>query len=140
MQGIYSCAPETNHAYRVYNVAAVLWLQCLLRVMLFSTINVLYFYISTFRSMCAVLNTAVFYNSLMSCFPGMLLVCSLNDFEMVLVAPVISGIALVFTFQVRCISNLLLLLLLLLLLAQLSWCTDVFVLRYCNYCVCQCVV
>jgi len=36
-------------------------------------LNVLYFYISTFRSMCAVPNMAVFRSSFISCFPGMLL-------------------------------------------------------------------
>jgi len=38
-------------------------------------LTVLYFYISTFRSMCAVPNMAVFCSSLISCFPGMLLSC-----------------------------------------------------------------
>ena len=38
-----------------------------------SVLNLLYFYISTFRSMCAVPNMAVFCSSLTSCFPGMLL-------------------------------------------------------------------
>jgi len=41
----------------------------------------LYFYISTFRSICAVPNMAVFWSSLTSCFPGMLLTYFLNDFE-----------------------------------------------------------
>jgi len=45
------------------------------------------FYISTFRSMCAVSNMAVFCSSLTSCFPGMLLTYFLNDFEIVPVAP-----------------------------------------------------
>jgi hypothetical protein len=34
---------------------------------------VLYLYISTFRSMCAVANMAGFWSALISCFPGMLL-------------------------------------------------------------------
>jgi hypothetical protein len=34
----------------------------------------------------------------------MLLTCFLNDFEMVPVAPLITGITLVFTFHMRCIS------------------------------------
>jgi len=34
----------------------------------------LYFYISTFRSMCAVPNMAVFCSSLTSCFPGMFII------------------------------------------------------------------
>ena len=53
---------------------------------------VLYFYISTFCSMCAVPNMAVFCSSLISCFPGMLLRYCLGDFEMVLVTPVVTGI------------------------------------------------
>jgi hypothetical protein len=51
-------------------------------VMLFPMFNVLYLYISTFRSMCAVLSVAVLCSSLISCFPGMLLRYFLNDFEM----------------------------------------------------------
>jgi hypothetical protein len=35
MQGIYKYIPETNHVSRVYSVAAVLYLQFLLQVMLF---------------------------------------------------------------------------------------------------------
>jgi hypothetical protein len=34
MQGIYNYIPETNHVSRVYSVAAVLYLQFVLRVML----------------------------------------------------------------------------------------------------------
>jgi len=66
--------------------------------------NVLYFYISTFRSMCAVHNMAVFRSSMISCFPGALLGCFLNDFEMVPVARIITGITSVFTFHMRCTS------------------------------------
>jgi len=54
-------------------------------------------------SMCAVPNMAVFCSSLTSWFPGMLLTYFLNDFEMVPVAPVITGITFVFTFHVPCI-------------------------------------
>ena len=35
MQGIYNYTPETNQVYRVYSVAAVLYLDFLLHVMLF---------------------------------------------------------------------------------------------------------
>ena len=35
MQGIYSYIPETNHVCRVYRVAAILYLQFVLHVMLF---------------------------------------------------------------------------------------------------------
>jgi len=47
---------------------------------------------------------AVFCIFLTSCFPGMLLTYFLNDFEIVPVAPIITGIAFVFTFYMRCIS------------------------------------
>jgi len=55
-------------------------------------LNLLHFYVSTFRSMCAVLNMAVFCSSLTSRFPGMLLTYFLNNYEMVPVAPIITGI------------------------------------------------
>jgi hypothetical protein len=42
----------------------------------------LYFHVSTFRSMCAVPNMAVFCSSLTSWFPGVLLTYFVNDFEM----------------------------------------------------------
>ena len=63
-----------------------------------------YFYISTFRSMCAVPNMAVFCSSFTSCFPRMLLTYFLNDFEIVPIAPIITGFTFVFTFHMRCIS------------------------------------
>jgi hypothetical protein len=63
---------------------------------------VLYFYISTSRSLCAVPNMAYFCNSLISCFLGKLLRYCLSYFEMVLVAPLVTGIAFIFTFHVRC--------------------------------------
>jgi len=39
MQGIYNYIPETNHVSRVYSVAAVLYLQSVLYVMLFRQRN-----------------------------------------------------------------------------------------------------
>jgi len=53
--------------------------------------------------MYAVPNMAFFCTVLM-CFPGVLLRYFLNDFEMVPFAPIITGIAFVFTLQMRCIS------------------------------------
>ena len=73
-------------------------------ISLVSVLNLLYFYISTIRSMCAVPSTAVFCSSMTACFPGMLLTYFLNDFEIVPVAPIITGITFVFTFHMRCIS------------------------------------
>ena len=43
-------------------------------ISLVSVLNLLYFYISTFQSMCAVPNIAVFGSSLTSCFPGTVVV------------------------------------------------------------------
>jgi len=82
MQGIYTYVPETNYARREYSVAAILLLLFMVLISLVSVLNLLYFYISTFRSMCAVYNMAVFCSSLTSCFPGMMLTYFLNDFEM----------------------------------------------------------
>ena len=48
----------------------------------------LFFYVSTFRSMCAVPNMAVVCSSLTSWFPGMSLTYFRNDLEMVPVAPI----------------------------------------------------
>ena len=92
MQGIYTYIPETNYAPREYSVAAILLLLFMVLISLVAMLNLLYFYISTFRSICAVPNVAVFCSSLTSCFPGMLLTYFLNDSEIVPVAPIITGI------------------------------------------------
>ena len=103
MQGIYTYIPETNYVPMEYSVASILLLLFMVLISLVSVLNLLYFYISTFRSMCAVPNMAVFCSSLTSCFPGILLTYFLNVFEIVPVAPVITGITFVFTFQMGCI-------------------------------------
>ena len=84
MQGIYTYIPETNHVAREYSVAAILFLLFMVLISLVSVLNLLYFYISTFRTMCAVPSMAVFCSSLTSCFLGMLLTYFLNDFELLL--------------------------------------------------------
>jgi hypothetical protein len=48
---------------------------------------------------------AVLCSSLTSWFPGSVVTYFLNDFEMVPVAPIITGMTLVFTFHKRSISN-----------------------------------
>ena len=83
MQGIYSYIPETNYVPREYSVAAILLLLFTVLISLVSTLNLLHFYISTFRSMCAVPNMTIFCSSLTSWFPGMLLMYFLNDFEII---------------------------------------------------------
>jgi hypothetical protein len=112
MQGIYTYIPEENHVPKEYIVAAILSLLFMVPISPAAALALMYFYISTFRSMCAVPNMAVFCSSLASLFPGMVLTYFLNDFEMVPVAPIITGITLVSTFYIRCLLILLLLLLL----------------------------
>jgi len=92
MQGIYTYIPETNYDIREYSVLLSL---LMVLISLVSGLNLLYFYISTFRSTCAVPNMAVFWSSLTSCFPGMLLSYFLNDSEIVPVNPIITGITFV---------------------------------------------
>ena len=104
MQDIYTYIPETNYVPREYSVAVNLLLLFMVLISLVSVLNILYFYINTFRSMWAVPNMTVFCSSFTSYFPGMLLMYFLNDFEIVPVTPVITGITFVFTFHMCCIS------------------------------------
>jgi hypothetical protein len=101
MQGIYTYIPEANHVPKEYSVAAVLSLLFMAPMSLVPVVVLMYFHISTFRSMCAVPNMAVFCSSLTSWFPVMMFTYFPNDFEMVPVAPVITGITLVFTFHIH---------------------------------------
>ena len=71
MQGIYTCIPGANYVPREYSVAAILLLLFMVLTSLVPVLNLFYFYISTFRSVCAVPSMAVFCSSLTSCFPGM---------------------------------------------------------------------
>ena len=89
MHGIYTYIPETNYVRREYSVAAILLLLFMVLISLVSVLNLLYFYISTFRRMCSGPNLAVFCSSLTSCFPGMLFTYFLNDFEIVPVALIV---------------------------------------------------
>jgi len=60
----------------------------------------LFFYVSTFRSMCAVPNMAVFCSSLTSWLPGMSLTYFLDYLEMVPVAPIIIIIIIIIIIRV----------------------------------------
>ena len=60
MQGIYTYIPETNYVPREYSVAAILLLLFMVLISLGPVLNLLYFYIITFRRMCAVPNTDVY--------------------------------------------------------------------------------
>ena len=68
MQGIYTYIPETNHVPREYSVSAILSLLFMVPISLVPVLALLYFYVSTFRSMCAVPNMAVFCSSFTSWF------------------------------------------------------------------------
>ena len=92
LQSINTYIPETDHVLREHSVAAILSLLFLLPISLVPALALLYFYVSTFRSMCAVPNMAIFHSSFTSWFPGMLLMYFLNDFEMVPDAPIVTGI------------------------------------------------
>jgi len=98
MLGIYTHIPSTNYVPREYGVAAILLFLIMVLISLVSVLNLLYFYINTFRSMCAVPSMAVFCSSMTSWFPGMLLTYFLNVFEIVLVAPISTGITFVFSY------------------------------------------
>jgi hypothetical protein len=58
MQGIYTYIPEKNNVPKEYNVAAILSLLFMVAISLDAALALMYFYISTFRSMCAVPNMA----------------------------------------------------------------------------------
>jgi hypothetical protein len=67
----------------------------MVRDTLFPMLNVLYFYISTFRRKYAVPNISVVCKSMVSCFPGVLLGYFLNVFEKVPVVFIITDISFV---------------------------------------------
>ena len=104
MHGISTYIPEPNHVSREHSVAAILQFLFMVHITLFVMLNLLHFYTSTFRSVCAVHNIAVLCRSLISCFPVMFLMYYVSDCEMVRVAPLITGITFVFTFHMRCVS------------------------------------
>ena len=75
MQGSHTHIPGTNNVPRGYIVAAILSLLFMVPLCLVPALALLFFYVSTFRSMCAVPNMAVFCSSLTSRFPVMSLTC-----------------------------------------------------------------
>src|SRR5215510_2890780 len=54
MQGIYTYIPQTNPVPKRYNITAILSLLFMVPISLAAVLALMYFYISTFRSMCAV--------------------------------------------------------------------------------------
>jgi hypothetical protein len=55
MQDIYTYIPETNNVPKEYNVAAILLLLFMVPISLVPALTLMYFYISTFRSMYVLL-------------------------------------------------------------------------------------
>ena len=55
----YIYIPETNYVPREYSVAAILLLLFMVLISLVSVLNLLYFYISTFRRVRAVPNIII---------------------------------------------------------------------------------
>ena len=105
MYCIYTYIPETNPVPRGYTVSANLSIHSLVLISFVpALVLLLFFYVSTFRRMFAVPKIAVFCRSQTSWCPGMLLTYFLNDFEILLFAPFITAITVVFTFHIRCIS------------------------------------
>ena len=102
MQGIYTHIPETNYAPREYGIAAILLFLFMVFISLVSVLNLLHFYISTFRNR---LQCPIWLFSVVpSWFPGIFLMYFLNIFEIVQGVPIITGITFVFTFHMSCIS------------------------------------
>jgi hypothetical protein len=80
MQGIYTYISETKNVPKEHSIAAIVSLLIMAPISSVPALALMYFYISTFRSMCAVPNMTVFCSSLTSWFPGMVLTYFLNDF------------------------------------------------------------
>ena len=57
MQGIYTYILETNYIPREYSVVAILLLLFMVLITLVSVLNLLYFYISTFRSIIIIIDS-----------------------------------------------------------------------------------
>ena len=105
MQCNYNYIPETQHVSRVYRVAAVLYLQFVLHVMLLHLWNMFCIFTLALSIVCVQCPIWLFFAvSLILCFPAMLFKYCLSDFEMVPVTPIITGITFSFTFHMGWIS------------------------------------
>jgi len=92
VQDIYTYIHDTNSLPKEYNVASIQILLFMVHISLVSVLNLLYFYISNFRSNCAVPHMTFFCSTLTSCFPGMFFTYFLEEFEIFPVAPIITCI------------------------------------------------
>jgi len=60
MQGIQTHIPETNYVPRGYIVVVILSLLFMVPLFLVPALALLFFYVSTFRNMCAIPNMVVY--------------------------------------------------------------------------------
>jgi hypothetical protein len=74
---------RTKYVSSVCNVATILWVKYKVRVILFLTIIVLRFFISTFGRMQALSSVALCFRYVMKCFQGLLFRYYLNEFQMI---------------------------------------------------------
>ena len=94
LYAVYMYVPETNHVSRMYCVAAILYLHFVLHVMLFRLWNMFCTFTLVFSVACVLCAMLLFFSPPL---PGMLLRYCLSDFEIVPVAPLITGITFAFT-------------------------------------------
>jgi hypothetical protein len=79
---IYTYVPEKTRISKEYIVTAILLLLFMMPISLAANLPLMYFYISTFRNMCAEPNMPVFCSSLTSWFSGMVLMYFLIIFKL----------------------------------------------------------
>jgi len=101
VQGIYNYILETNYVRRVCSFAAFLYLQFVLHVMSFHVLNPFYTFTMVLFAGRVQSPVFLFCSSLISHYFATLLRYCLNDFEVVRVAPIITGITFAFTFHRR---------------------------------------
>ena len=101
MHGIYNYIAKTNYVPREYIVAAILFLLFMEFISLVPVLNHCNFTL-VFSEVCVQYPIFLYFLDFM--FPGVLLAYFLSNFEIVPVAPIITGIKFVFTFHVRCVS------------------------------------
>jgi hypothetical protein len=105
VRGIHKDAPERNHLFKVYSFAAVIYLQFELHVMLTSHVTCFVLVYQHFPKYVCSAHYGCFCGSLVLYSLIMFLSYFMNDFEMVLVAPVVIDITPVFIFHICCISH-----------------------------------
>jgi hypothetical protein len=101
MRGIYNYIPETTHVSMVFSVAAVLYLQSVLHVMLFRPWNMFCTVTLALPAVCVQCPISLFFVVL----NFVLSRCVAQILEMVPVAHIITGITFAFTFHMRWISS-----------------------------------